>query len=59
MEVVFEMIYGYLRGKKLRKGGEFEYGFLSNEYKFLEERVSIFEVLKEFVSFLGGSSEID
>ncbi|KAF8118024.1 hypothetical protein N665_0006s0028 [Sinapis alba] len=40
MEAVPEMIKGFLRDKKLRKAGEFEYGVLSNEQKLLEERDS-------------------
>lgn len=50
---------GCLSSKKLRKAGEFEYGFLSNEQKLLKEGISSDETSKEAASFLGHKCELD
>lgn len=50
---------GCLRNKKLRKGGEFESGVLSNEQRLLEEGFSSYETPKELASFLGDSDKLD
>ncbi|KFK25791.1 hypothetical protein AALP_AA8G160900 [Arabis alpina] len=50
---------GCLSNKKQRKAGEFEYGFVSNEQKLVEDRSSSYETSKGSASFLGDNTKMD
>ncbi|CAL9230386.1 unnamed protein product [Arabidopsis halleri] len=51
--------FGCLRNKKPRKGGEFEYGFFSNEQRFMEEGFSSYGTSKEPASFWRDDNRLD